>query len=197
MLHRLESSRARHHEEAALAGKPLAVVVDKGLHDGLQGGVGQGGLEAGEDLHERRELRAGRDVGETERKKVIAQGDFVHGIPVAVEEGDGGDGDPGLEDPRAWVSKSGSSESSVRIVPEASKRSSTSNDPGEEGSGPLVFQGEEIGAPLVAEDGEIGEAAGDEQGDVRSLALEQRVWCPASSRGGNPSEERAGRAACR
>ena len=93
LLHRLEPARTCHHEEPAPVGKALAMVIDKGLHYGLQGRVGQGGLKAGEDLHERGEFGAGRDVGETERKEAIAQGDFVHGIAVAVKERDGGDGD--------------------------------------------------------------------------------------------------------
>ena len=93
LLHRLEPARTCHHEEPAPVGKALAMVIDKGLHHRLQGRVGQGGLKAGEDLHERGEFGAGRDMGETERKEAIAQGDFVHGIPVAVKERDGGDGD--------------------------------------------------------------------------------------------------------
>ena len=110
---------------------------------------------------------------ETEGEQTTSQGDLVGGIPVAVEQGNGGDAEAGGESVTGLGFEAGIERFQDRaVVGEALV--DFAHELGE-GRGPSVFEREKVGPALVADGEQVAEAARHKPRDRGDAALEQGI----------------------
>ena len=148
--------------------------VDIGAQDRREVGVDHGGVAAPDDLHQRADLVAHRDLGEADLGRDLGHGQLVLVVAVAVHQHDRDRAIAGGER-RLQI---GAGALPVERLLDRAVGAQALLDLDRAGV-ELLRQhdvaGEDVGPVLVADPQHVAEAAGDREHGGRALALEQRV----------------------
>ena len=148
--------------------------VDIAAQDRRQIGVDHRRIAAADQLHQRADLVADRDLGEAVVAAQFGDPALVRGVSVAVHEGDGDRAVAGVEGVADF--RLGGGEVERRLDRAAGHDPLVDlDDPAVEQLGQHDVAGEQARADLVGDAQGVGETAGDDQQGGLALALEQGV----------------------
>ena len=165
----------RLHEERLALPQRARQPFDIAAQNRREVGIGTGRVRAPDQLGERRDAVAHRDLLETRLDSEFGERAFVRGVAIPVHQRDGDRAQARVARASRNPASAASRSSGRSTSPSAVTRSSISSTSRVSGAGLTIAQREDVGPFLRTDREQVGKPAGDRQQHRLALALEQRV----------------------